>query len=456
MAEAATTEINKQQLDTDFYEIVEASRPWAIDVTGLEIDREIRYRAAQFIGRVTMQSAVQQLEVQTGEKPINSLRDGIQMAARGDKAAQKLVETNVATDVIERTIKTGHVMDPIHLDLNAEGKIVQYDQTADSIHANSLQLAADNPIMRARTEAETRNSFRIEDAYKDGWFEDHSLVVFSLAEDMPDVFFTETMSCSIQVTSKSSTGLQLESAFVAGVAEPGAGPHDMGTIVKVGDALGVDFRGKTKAEILDTPVLIPNKYIQNGAIDMVKLWDAACGGFFGENKQPPMGYADYREFCRERTKTFQPKVEHIRDRLIAEAPHITTRLQAVERLHQLSEEQMVLKAIEDRTIDPRVFGPGAQHIIDARILYEQGEIALAEQATSRAIQTAESRSCPTAMRKEQEAKDGENASKANKADEDEYGPLEFQCTKGHTNRRPRGKLITQCRIKSCKNSVGCG
>lgn len=41
------------------------------------------------------------------------------------------------------------------------------------------------------------------------------------------------------------------------------------------------------------------------------------------------------------------------------------------------------------------------------------------------------------------------------SDEDEYGPLTFQCTKGHTNRRPRGKLISQCRIKSCKDSVGC-
>jgi len=44
----------------------------------------------------------------------------------------------------------------------------------------------------------------------------------------------------------------------------------------------------------------------------------------------------------------------------------------------------------------------------------------------------------------------------NKAeDEDEFGPLTFECTNGHSNRRPRGKLIDQCRVRSCKNSVSC-
>jgi hypothetical protein len=41
-------------------------------------------------------------------------------------------------------------------------------------------------------------------------------------------------------------------------------------------------------------------------------------------------------------------------------------------------------------------------------------------------------------------------------DEDEYGPLVFECTEGHTNKRPRGKLIDKCQTRSCKGSVGCG
>ncbi|MFO0782026.1 MAG: hypothetical protein U0524_04045 [Candidatus Saccharimonadales bacterium] len=43
----------------------------------------------------------------------------------------------------------------------------------------------------------------------------------------------------------------------------------------------------------------------------------------------------------------------------------------------------------------------------------------------------------------------------NKSDEDDYGPLTFECTEGHKNTRPRGKLISKCGTKDCKGSVGC-
>lgn len=41
----------------------------------------------------------------------------------------------------------------------------------------------------------------------------------------------------------------------------------------------------------------------------------------------------------------------------------------------------------------------------------------------------------------------------NKTEEDEYGALEFKCRKGHSNTRPRGKLISHCQV--CKDSVKC-
>ena len=40
-------------------------------------------------------------------------------------------------------------------------------------------------------------------------------------------------------------------------------------------------------------------------------------------------------------------------------------------------------------------------------------------------------------------------------DEDQYGSLTFKCKFGHTNRRPRGKLIDKCWMPGCKNSVAC-
>jgi hypothetical protein len=291
MAVAAEIERKTPSIDQESSFIIEAQRPWALNVAELDVDQRIREEAAQFIGRALLAEVVENSEtLKRDEGAINSLLDGIHLANKGNENAKKMVRTNVETDVIERTLKAGHVTDPIPLEVTPDGKIVQYDQTGDSIQANSLQLAASDRVMLARTKAETRNKFRTEELNRLGWLDEHSLVVFSLAEDMPDIFFTETMSCSIQVTSKVGNGLQLESAFVAGVNEEDAPAHDIETIIKVGDLLGVDFRNKTKAEILDMPLLVPNEIIKNGAIDIVKLWDEACDGFFWENKPAPMSY----------------------------------------------------------------------------------------------------------------------------------------------------------------------
>ena len=41
----------------------------------------------------------------------------------------------------------------------------------------------------------------------------------------------------------------------------------------------------------------------------------------------------------------------------------------------------------------------------------------------------------------------------NKSGEDKYGSLTFKCPKGHSNRRPRNKLIPHC--TTCGVSVKC-
>lgn len=56
---------------------------------------------------------------------------------------------------------------------------------------------------------------------------------------------------------------------------------------------------------------------------------------------------------------------------------------------------------------------------------------------------------------------GGHLSKNNQEDssveEDEFGPLVFECTEGHRNERKKGELLTECQNKQCKKgSVGCG
>lgn len=444
---AVAAEQEKTQFDDLLFEL---NQPEVFVVPEMAGDQAVVEKTARFIGAVLANHTVE-IQASEVEKPIESLFDAIRRAAEGDKQAEKVIELNARTDVIERTIKVGHVMDPVPLFINEQGKVVQHGQSYDSIQANSLRHAAENPIMRARTEAEARNAFRTERLNREGFFDDgYSMVVFSRAEDLPG-FFTATMSVAIQVTRKQGNGLAVETAFVAGVAEPGAEQHDDLTIVSLAATFGVDLSGKTPAEIIDTPLLIKDMT----AIDLVKRYDDCAGGtFFGENK-PRQDYEQYHQTCHQREQGFAPKVAAIKAELIAEAHLIHSPVQATQHLHKISEKHMVEHAITDHSIDARVFGPGAMHVVQARMYEEAGNHEAARQETARAKETAVTSSCP----------DGSSATRAEgqttavddkelpKAGEDKYGSLTFKCPKGHTNYRPYGRLIPNC--QRCGVSVRC-
>lgn len=397
-AEAASLDYYEPYpIDTDwrFAEIPE-SRRLVLAVPEQAGDELVRRRAAHFIGSVLTDKVVE--ESPQFERPIESLFDALQEAADGDREARQLVETCVATDIIERTYKTGHVSAKIPLFKTEEGKIFQYRQSMDSIQANSLRLAADDPVMLERTAAETRNSMRTEHLEREGWFDNgYSLLVISPAEDRPGTFFTETMSLSLQLTAKTEGQMSIEPAFVAGRAEDGEDRHDFDTIAKVGDELRVDLRNKTPAEIIDTPILIHNSLIPNGVVDVVRLYDDAAGGlFFGERK-PQQNYTEYLESCRAREANFKPRVEALADQLIAEAPQISSKIEAIQRLDKLSGHQVVEQAMIDTSIDARIFGAQAASDIEAaRWHQEQGEYEAARQFVQSAKQNQTSFSCPSA------------------------------------------------------------
>ena len=369
----------------------EAGMPLVIPASETTAEAVASRHAIRFIGSVSMREEVEGPSI---ERPIDSLHDAIQKAANGDLEARQNVKINAKTIGIEQTIKTGHVGAKVPLFFTEEGELFQYRQSLDSVQANGLKVAEGDPIMQPRTEAEVHNKFRIESLHEQGYFDEgYSLVVISLAEDHPE-FFTETMSCSIQVTGKSEDGLTTEPAFVAGIKEPGGEQHDMETVIKLYDMFGIDIRGKSRAEIIDTPLLIHNSLISNGAVDVVKMWDdCADGTFFGENK-PRQDYLKYLEICAEREERFEPKAERVTDQIISEYRSIHTPVMATKRLHKLSEAQMVEQAIADTDIDPRVFGPAAPYIEQARIAYQQGEAEQLLKHIRTAKSTAQTSSCP--------------------------------------------------------------
>lgn len=428
--------------------------PEVMLVTELHEDIRAKEKAAHLIGSVAL-GATTEVESDKTDKPIRSLYDALTLAKDGEIEAKRVVESNVSTDVIERTIKTGHVMKPLPLHVSSDGKIHQYGQRLDSIQANSLRYASDNPVMRARTEAEVTNSYRLEELNRTGQLDDYNFVVISKAENLPEYgFFTDTMSCSIQVVTKDDTGhLSQESAFVAGKSSVDGELHIDQTVNKLGQRVGVDYAGKTTAEIIGMPLLVHKNKMPNGVIDFVKFIDDCAGGtFFGEDRLA-QDYLEYQKECYLREASFLPKIQTITEELIARSEEITSPLAATRVLSSISGNHMVEYAISDTTINPNVFGMvSAGYIEKARQAQMIGDVQNINHFMGLAKKHEQSSSCPSAD-KNPAGIDEDELGIVSSKDEDQYGSLTFKCRKGHNNRRPKGKLIENCQV--CHESVRC-
>jgi hypothetical protein len=387
----------------------------------LEQDEFIRRRAdriIQGIGRVTTSNLVEVEAQVRDEAPkvlSTSLMDTIHRAAWGDPEARASLRTNILTDFIERTMK-GRVIFSVKLDVDDEHGIIQYGQTQENVNTNALRYASASEQMANRAQAELRNTLRIKGALDQGLLKSYNVVVFSRTDDTmtkaelkENHFFADTMPVAIQVTTEDQDngGIIMESAFVAGVSTPNGQPHDAETLTKLGYELNVDLHGLSATDLIDTPLLIPKSLMPNGAIDLVKLYDTCSDGtFFGEDK-PQEDYLAFARDCREREKTYQEAIDEIANQLMAEAGTITNPIKAIERLNDLSEAKMVERAVHDKTIDPKVFGPAAPHIEQARLHVDRGNDDLAEIALRRAVDTAESSACPGILQK---LKEGDSSS----------------------------------------------
>lgn len=391
-----------------------AHLPDVLIASQLAEDELIRARAERLIQRAaalavgyTVEPADQSETFSGPESAMfANLMEALQAARAGDATALQAVETNVRTDMVERTIKAGHVMTPVELRTDANGKIWQFGQSMDDVHMNALRYTADDPRTRSRTEAEARNGARIEHHDRAGRLDEYYFAVISrCADGMDDTaladagFFTDTKSCAIQFTYRDGDVLKTESAFVAGVRERGGGRHDADTVAAMGREMGVDLQGMSDSQLLDTPLLIHKSRMPSGVTDMVALYDACAGGTFFGQSVPPQDYAGYKAACRQREDSMGPSVAKVVEALLNEAPAIMSPEQAVERLHALSEREMLDVAILDARIDPRVFGAvAAAHIEAARYHRSQGNYSLLAEARQNAQETARSSSCPMAAR----------------------------------------------------------
>lgn len=406
MAEAAPT-LNYEQNYNQQIELPDLAP--TIAVSEMQEDAFTRRRAEQFIQKYTshvMQECVS-LETdkahETNNGRFSNLMEAVHAAKEGDIEACSMISENVRTDVIERTIKTGHIT-KVDLETNNQGQVVQFGQTMESVYANALMNTPSSSKMLPRSKAEAQNGFRIENLNRQGLLEDYNFVVFSMAaDDMSDSemkkagFFTETLSMAIQVTTAEGNKLSTETAFVSGKNQGSSVRHDQQAIAKVGDKLGVNYGGKSAAEIINTPVLVHKSLMPNGVVDMVKLYDESAGGtFFGEHKMAT-DYQRYAQDCKTREQGFNNKVNCITAEIISQAHNVWSPTEATKLLNDVSEKHMVDYAINDDSIDARVFGnEAAGHIEEARQASKEGRMADVSRHQAIAEQTAESSSCPNA------------------------------------------------------------
>ncbi len=373
-----------------------------IEISELEIDEQLRLETERQIRAVGLMAISSELE--TTPESNDSLLSAIKRAKTGDPEAKAMVATNVGSDFSERVLKAGEVT-KFHLQKNDNGELIQFGQQFSDIYTNTLRLINVNSKMRLRAEAEARNARRLKYLESTGLLTDNYMVVFSLAPDnMTDEelkqsgFFVDTKTMAIQVTTAENSGVSIESAFVAGVPEPSAARLDLQTIVKLAKILGVDYQNLSTAEILDKPLLVPKSLMTNGVIDLVKIFDDINGEtFFGETKQR-QDYRVFRQFCDERRKSFANDINIVTEQLIDGSDILFSQVQATEKLAELSEAQMVKRAIKDTTINSNVFGKvSASFIEQARIYHNQGNADLALRAENNAIKTADSSSCPSGI-----------------------------------------------------------
>src|SRR5262249_26877552 len=147
------------------------------------------------------------------------------------------------------SIKAGFVM-RCELDVDEQGRIIQHGQLMEDVLRNSWLYAANGPPMQERTAYETHNGFGIQYAL---WMIDrgYSVVTFSRAPDNMSEqeadkvgFFTDTMTCVIQVVCRGVDGkLYEESAFVAGKATPDGPRLDARAVAAAARQFGFNFDG---------------------------------------------------------------------------------------------------------------------------------------------------------------------------------------------------------------------
>ncbi len=428
--------------------------PKAFVVPEMASDQWTRRRCQKFIGSIAVVNEV--LDSSESYRTAN-LMEALHKAETGDPEAIKLVAANIRTDLIERRYKAGVVVES-ELEEDGDGSLRQFGQSMRDVYGNTLSYTVPGSEAAQRAPIEALNGHRIEDLRLQGYLEDHYFVVFSTCpEGMTDEeldknnYFSATKTAALQLTYEINGSPKVESAFVAGVAEPGADRHDLQALREVAAHFSIDYSDLDPRQILNRPMLIPKSLLPNGLLDIVKMYDQAAGGtFFGQAK-PVQNYEEYKIFCQKRERELEPLVRKIMSEMLA-GPRVKTPLEAVKLLDELSRRYTFDAALTDNSIDRQIFGPAsAAYLEEYDRLAQQGNHEAAQDVLAKARQADASFSCPAAWLKS-EADMAEGSEAKTSATESTAGKI--RCIKCREEVQKKEVVKQDCwECPKCKHKV---
>jgi hypothetical protein len=417
------------------------------EASQLPYEEEVAIRTQRLLGK----AAVRETVGAASRSDTITLAEALEKAAKGDTEAYNLVYTNVVTDYLERAYKSGQVI-RVELGEDRKGKLLQHGQTMDEVFINSIRHLKNQTLLdRARLEA--RNGQRIQYYYEQGLLKDNYLVTHSRvpdtitpAEAKKHGFFTETMSCAIQVVTEENGKVVVYSAFVAGADE--RGNRFDGEAIKYSAATrGTDYNDLNSDEMLARPELVAKSDMPQGVLDFVKRYDEPTGRFFGRIHTGPKNYHAHMRECQRREKNAKNLIIKVVDQLIREAPGLQNPTAATSRLDELNDKLLKMAIVSDDSIDSNVLGSQVtEHVNKARTHYKSGNYSAMEHELRIAQTEGRSTSCPTG-----ESGDVENTSQnESKSTTEDCDFISKECPKcGAKN------VYTKCRNGKYYGACGC-
>jgi hypothetical protein len=452
-----------------------AEEPRVYSVRDAEYEPETQARFNQWLGSLAAQATTETADIEQ-ELPNINLLERLQLAKTRSPEGQEalsMVDINIAKAVAEACFKEDHVT-TTSMYRDQAGDLVQFGQTSDSVYRNAITMRPNRHAkLKEITRIEALNGHRIDDALKADRLKDHYFVAASIVPgEVPeddlgpdgDGYFLDGLTFVVQATTEQNNGnVTTESGFMAGVEadendnfeERLAKRYDIQSLTIVYEWLGQKPL-RTAEEFLNNGLYVPKDLMPNGAVDFMHWCDEAADEVLGRDiERKPEDYMALKLTSKRREASLEDVRQKVREDLLASVDELETPMKAVQLMWHLVKKHTTQDSFENTNIDPKVFGrAAAPYIVKVRQHIQNGAEYLAQDLMQKAHEKSVISGCgggssPNANLAGESSESSSESSSGN----DRYGSLKFECSNGHTNVRPRNKLLEHC--TTCGTSVKC-